>query len=72
MTTPAAATPSRRLIRKPAVHHKTGIGHSAMYELISAGEFPAPVKIGTRAVAWVEEEIDAWIEARIQATRGIR
>jgi prophage regulatory protein len=26
--------------------------------------FPRPIKIGSRSVAWIEEEVDAWIEAR--------
>ncbi len=33
-------------------------------------DFPEPIKIGARAVAWVEEEVDAWIEARIEASRS--
>ena len=32
--------------------------------------FPKPVKIGTRSVAWVEEEVDAWVEARVAARDG--
>jgi prophage regulatory protein len=32
---------------------------------MAEGKFPASVSIGARAVAWVEEEIDAWIEERI-------
>lgn len=35
---------------------------STVYRLVSAGQFPRPVKLGTRAVAWRSSEIDAWIE----------
>ncbi|MEA7547314.1 AlpA family phage regulatory protein, partial [Salmonella enterica subsp. enterica serovar Anatum] len=31
---------------------------------------PAPVKIGTRAVAFVESEIDEWIETVISSSRS--
>jgi len=32
---------------------------------MAEGTFPKPVPIGTKAVGWIEDEIDAWIEARI-------
>jgi prophage regulatory protein len=37
--------------------------------MVGKGEFPKPIKIGTRAVAWRESEIDAWITARIEDGR---
>ena len=44
---------------------RVGLGKSALYEQIANGTFPAPIKIGPRAVAWVDEEVDAWIAERI-------
>ena len=32
--------------------------------MVKAGEFPAPVKLGAGTNAWLESEIDAWIETR--------
>ena len=32
---------------------------------MSQKRFPRPTKLGPRAVAWVESEVDAWIDARI-------
>jgi prophage regulatory protein len=32
---------------------------------MAQGSFPRPVRIGKRAVGWVESEVDGWIEARI-------
>jgi prophage regulatory protein len=32
------------------------------HRLIKAGKFPAPVKLGENTVAWVESEIDAYLE----------
>jgi predicted DNA-binding transcriptional regulator AlpA len=29
-----------------------------------AGEFPAPVPISDSRIAWVETEVDVWMEAR--------
>ena len=60
------------LIRRDAVEARTGLRRSTKYELIGRGLFPQPVKIaGTRSVAWVESEVDAWIKAQIEAARGI-
>jgi prophage regulatory protein len=59
-----------RLIRRPEVESRTGLKRSTMYVYINRGNFPRPVPLGTRAVAWLSSEIDAWIEARIRAARG--
>ncbi|MBJ5113047.1 AlpA family phage regulatory protein, partial [Salmonella enterica subsp. enterica serovar Corvallis] len=40
-----------------------------IYELIKAGRFPSQVKTGIRAVAFIESEIDEWIEATIRNSR---
>ncbi|WBZ23033.1 AlpA family phage regulatory protein [Escherichia coli] len=34
--------------------------------------FPRPVKIGTRAISFVESEVDHWIQEQIYASRGER
>lgn len=31
---------------------------------IRRGEFPAPIRVGVRNVAWIKAELDAWEEAR--------
>ena len=42
-------------LRDAEVTHLTGIPRSTRYELIERGEFPKPIKLGPRAVAWIEE-----------------
>jgi prophage regulatory protein len=59
-----------RLIRLPEVLERTGFGKAWIYRLIKDDKFPAPVKIGTRAVAFVESEIDAWIQSVIETSRN--
>nr|QWI65267.1 AlpA family transcriptional regulator [Salmonella enterica subsp. enterica] len=63
-------TINQSLIRLPEVLKRTGFGKAWIYRLISEGRFPAPVKIGTRAVAFVESEIDEWIETVISSSRS--
>ena len=63
-------TTNHSLIRLPEVLKRTGFGKAWIYRLISEGRFPAPVKIGVRAVAFVESEIDAWIQSVIETSRN--
>lgn len=54
-----------RLLRLQQVKNLTGLKRSAIYKYISEDRFPQSVKLGVRAVAWVEHEIQQWIEQRI-------
>ena len=60
------------ILRLPGVKGKTGLSRSSIYDKVQRSEFPAPVKIGERAVGWVEDEIDAWVKARIVERDGGR
>ncbi len=55
-----------RLLKLDAVKQITAQSKSAIYEKVSGGKFPPPVRLGERAVAWVEDEINAWVAARIE------
>jgi prophage regulatory protein len=55
----------RRILRLSDVVDATGESRSTIYKRISEGEFPRPVKLGTKSVGWVEDEIAAYNEARI-------
>ena len=63
-TTPPAM-PTEGLAKLRAVMHVTGISRSGIYEKIKKGEFPAPVKLGLRAVAWRVENVREFIAARV-------
>lgn len=58
--------PCTRLIRLSEVMNKTGFGKAWIYRLISQNRFPQPVKIGIRAIAFIESEIDEWIQLTIE------
>lgn len=63
-----APAPNRRLLRLPEVRQKVGLSRSAIYKLISEGQFPRQVALGPRTVAWVQEDLDRWIEERLSST----
>jgi prophage regulatory protein len=58
---------SKRVNRLPTVKDRTGHSTSTIYQLMAEGLFPRPIKLGPRAVGWIEEEVDHYIEQRIAA-----
>lgn len=49
------------LLKLPEVSRQVGFGKSAIYEMIAAGVFPEPIKLGC-ASRWSQQEVQAWIE----------
>jgi prophage regulatory protein len=64
-----AAKQNNRILRQPEVSEKTGRSRAAIYADMEAGHFPKAIKLGGRAVGWLEHEIDEWIENRVSASR---
>lgn len=58
-----------RILRRKQVEACTGFPRSTLYLKIARGEFPKPIKIGARAVGWIEADVIAWIESRIAESR---
>ncbi|MDU6416541.1 AlpA family transcriptional regulator [Mixta calida] len=58
------------LIRMSETMRRTGYGKAWIYRLISQNKFPKPIKIGSRSIAFVESEVDEWINQRISESRG--
>lgn len=58
---------SHVILRLPAVKASTGLSRSTIYLRVADGSFPVPVKIGGRAVGWLESEVQEWLQRRIDA-----
>lgn len=58
-------------LRLPDVKAITGLGKTSIYELIRDKSFPAPVRLGPRAVAWVKSEVRQWALERVHASRSV-
>ncbi|WP_043882836.1 helix-turn-helix transcriptional regulator [Vibrio campbellii] len=55
-----------RFLRIQDVMSLTGLGRSTIYKFMAdETDFPKSVPIGGRAVAWVESEIEEWMESRL-------
>jgi prophage regulatory protein len=59
----------KRLLRRPDVEAITGLKRSSIYAKMEAGVFPKPIKLSERSVAWLEHEVQGWLESRISASR---
>jgi len=56
----------RRLIRLAEVQRLSGLSRTGIYARMADRTFPQRVPLGGRAVGWVEEEVHAWVAARIE------
>ena len=59
--------PIERIYRRPDLPAGTGLSIPYINELVAAGQFPKPIKLGARASGWLESEVLAWQKARIAA-----
>lgn len=55
-----------RIIPTAVVLDRVCMSKTHLYRLINAGKFPKPVPVGRQRVGFVEAEVNAWIEERMQ------
>lgn len=58
----AAHAPVNRLLKISEVSELTALARATIYVRIKSGEFPLPVKLGGRSVAWRQSDVQAWID----------
>ena len=62
--------PNERALRLRQVSQFTGLGRSMIYQMQAEGRFPQRIKLGERAVGWLESEVRDWLATRVDASRG--
>jgi prophage regulatory protein len=57
----------KRVLSFPDLKSEKGIAWSRqqVWRQVKAGKFPAPIKLGEGTAAWLETEIDAWLDERV-------
>jgi prophage regulatory protein len=61
---------TQRIIKRPQVEHDTGLKRSSIYNKLNPKSpqydptFPKSIKLGARAIGFIESEVQAWIESR--------
>jgi prophage regulatory protein len=64
-TTPA---PPSRLLRLPSVLERVPHSKTTLYRLIKEGKFKAPIRLGVNSVAWLESDVEAYIQTLAKAS----
>lgn len=59
-----------RMLRIREVCQRTGLSRSQIYRLIDQSNFPAPIPLGPRSAAWVEIEVENWLQDLIARCRA--
>jgi prophage regulatory protein len=53
-----------KFLRRSEVVERTGLSYPTIWRYERAGKFPSRRELGPNSVAWLEHEIDKWIESR--------
>jgi prophage regulatory protein len=61
---------AQKILRRAEVEQATGLPRATIYDRISKGSFPRPIKLSARSVGWLEAEIIEWQKARIEERDG--
>ena len=64
MTTPT-------LLTRKQVSELTGLSRAHLYWMMRNSNFPEPLKLSSRVVRWVEQEVAEWIESRPRASGAV-
>ena len=59
-----------RLLTRGDVERLVSMSRASVYRRVRDGTFPAPLRIGVRAVRWRESEVERWIASRPRAAHG--
>jgi prophage regulatory protein len=63
-TTPPNQTP-HRIVLAGDLRELAGYGETALKEMVAAGVFPKPVRLGPRKLGWLLAEVIRWQEQKI-------
>jgi prophage regulatory protein len=61
--------PTVKILRRPEVETRTGLSRSTIYAKINANEFPKGIRLGRRAVGWLESDVASWICERVSFSK---
>ena len=57
-----------QILRRRQLEEKLGLSRSSIYQMVSEGLFPKPIKLGRRAVGWRLEDVENWLTTMQEAS----
>jgi prophage regulatory protein len=63
---------SLRLLRMGTVLDLTQLSETTLWRLRRRDEFPAPVRVTSRTIAWRAADVEVWIRQRANTTRAAK
>ena len=61
-----ALTATRRFLKSEEVEQRTSLSRSTRWRRVKEKTFPAPFRISSGRVAWLEADIEAWISQQLK------
>jgi prophage regulatory protein len=61
----------KKFIKIKEVLAHVPVSRAQLYAMIAAGKFPKQIHLGGSAAFWIEEEVEAWIQKHIEASRKV-
>ncbi len=62
----------RHLLSRRVLLKQVPFSSATLWRTIAAGDFPKPIRIGKRRVAWLQTEIDDWLAERMEERGSTR
>lgn len=56
-----------KLLTPKAVCERTSLSRSSLDRAVAAGEFPAPIRITERRLAYSASDVESWIQNKVVA-----
>jgi prophage regulatory protein len=58
------------ILRLPQVRIRVGLSRSSIYAAIAEGRFPPSIRLGARAVGWLESDVTRWLQQQVDKSRA--
>ncbi|MDA7461672.1 AlpA family transcriptional regulator [Planktomarina temperata] len=51
-----------QIFRRKDLEERLKLSRSSIYAMMAEGEFPKPIRLGRRAVGWLSDDIEKWLQ----------
>jgi len=62
--------PPIHVLRLPQVRQITGLCRSTPHQLEAEQKFPRRIRLGSRSIGWIEQEVQIWLARRVELSRN--